>query len=227
MLKSIMYLLAIITMITTPTRAYEAYKINSFIVLHQQQLNKQAEREITNVISKSYNELKPSIPQAGDVCGIALAKAENKYQIKKDLLQTIASVESGRWDKKKEQRIAWPWTVQSNGKGHFYNSKDEAIAAVKELMDKGVTNIDVGCMQINLKYHKNAFKNVEEALDPEKNVDYSAKYLLGLYRQSKNWTTAAMQYHSKNHTDGEIYKKKLEKHYAKHIKPQAIQTLLK
>lgn len=43
-------------------------------------------------------------------------------------------------------------------------------------------------MQINLSYHGKAFKSIEDALDPQKNVTYAAKYLKSLYlKKGKDW----------------------------------------
>jgi soluble lytic murein transglycosylase-like protein len=70
-------------------------------------------------------------------------------------------------------------------------------------------------MQISLKYHNNAFKSIEDAFEPEKNVEYSAKFLRKLYNQRKDWTKAAMAYHSKIPSKGLRYKQKLINHYEK------------
>ena len=39
----------------------------------------------------------------------------------------------------------------------------------------GVTNIDVGCMQLNYRWHNKFFSNLSEMINPIKNVDYGAK----------------------------------------------------
>ena len=158
-------------------------------------------------------------PEVYELCEIAADKAEADYQIKPNLLQTIASVESGRWNAEAGKRVAWPWTVHAKGKGRYYKTKAEAIAAVQDLQRRGVTNIDVGCMQINLKYHGTAFKNLDEAFDPQKNVNYSAQFLRNLYKRNKqNWTKTAMHYHSRNLRRGTNYKNRLEKHYAEYVR---------
>ena len=221
MLKSVIFMLVALFVLTTPTRAYEAYNISNLIILHQQQLLtvKPIKDEVASVHSKS-------ALKTDDVCANAALRAENDYQIKPELLQTIAMVESGRWDKKLHRRVAWPWTIQSNGRGYYYQTKAEAVAAVKALQAKGIQNIDVGCMQINLKYHGKAFNSVEEALDPNKNVAYGARFLRKLYQSNgHNWQKTAMQYHSKNHTKGINYKNRLEKHYAAYINSTAQQSL--
>ena len=116
-----------------------------------------------------------------ELCSLVAARMEGKYKIKPHLLQTISSVETGRWDYNKEKFFPWPWTINANGKGRHFNTKEEAVAAVKSLQAKGIESIDVGCMQISLKYHGNAFNSIEEAFEPEKNVEYSAKFLRKLY----------------------------------------------
>lgn len=196
--------MVLISFITTPTRAYEAYNFSTADLMKEQQ---------------ELEAVKKQQPQVFELCQIAVDKAEKNYQIKSNLLQTIASVESGRWNAQAGKRVAWPWTVHANGKGRYYKSKAEAVAAVKNLQQKGITNIDVGCMQINLKYHGKAFANLEEAFDPEKNVAYSAKFLRKLYKRNKqNWTKTAMHYHSRNLRRGTNYKNRLEKHYAQYVR---------
>ena len=67
-----------------------------------------------------------------EVCTIAAQQYEKKYQIKKHLLTTITNVESGRWNPRKQRNTAWPWTVNAQGQGHFYATKQQAINAVKK-----------------------------------------------------------------------------------------------
>ena len=145
----------------------------------------------------------------GTLCSIAVDKAGVEYGVGSDLLQTIAVVESGRFDKLHKQFVSWPWTVNANGKGYYYSTKEEAVAAVKHFQRQGITSIDVGCMQINLKYHGDAFASVEDALNPENNVRYSARFLRKLYnRNGYDWN------HSGNPQQGEIYSKRLEQKFA-------------
>ena len=125
-------------------------------------------------------------------CLNATKKIEKEYQIKKHLLTTISSVETGRWN------------------GQFFKTKAEAVKAIKKLQAQGVKSIDVGCMQINLSYHGKAFKSIEDALDPQKNVTYAAKYLKSLYlKKGKDWLKAAMAYHSTTPHKAQRYQKKI------------------
>ena len=145
------------------------------------------------------------------VCSAAAKKAGLEYGVGFDLLQTIAVVESGKWDHLQNRYVAWPWTVNVNGKGRYYNSKEEAVEAIKKAQKSGAKSIDVGCMQINLRYHGKEFASLEDMLDPLQNVKYSAKYLRALYSANgRDWKKAAKRYHSGNAKEGEIYTKRLE-----------------
>ena len=54
----------------------------------------------------------------------------------------------------------------AEGRGRYLPSKEAAIAEVQALKAKGITNIDVGCMQVNLYYHGSNFDDLNEAFDP-------------------------------------------------------------
>ena len=90
------------------------------------------------------------------------------------------------------------------------------------LKKKGVRNIDVGCMQINLFYHPNAFDNLDQAFDPLTNTRYAADFLTNLYKNNGSWNLAIERYHSGNTTRGTKYRKAVI-----HLKEQAAKGLSK
>lgn len=186
MLRKILFILVISLVITHPLKAQKEYKSDA-----------------SALIKADDTEL----------CSLVAAGMESKYGIKTHLLQTISSVETGRWDYNKEKFISWPWTINVNGKGQHFNTKEEAVAEVKRLQANGTKNIDVGCMQISLKYHSDAFNSLEDAFEPEINVEYSAKFLKKLYNRRQDWQKAAMDYHSKIPSKGQKYRKKLVERY--------------
>ncbi len=146
-----------------------------------------------------------------DLCVYATHKYEKQFNIKPHLLTTISHVETGRFNASKNASAPWPWTVNANGKGWYFDSKKEAVNKVKELQKKGIKSIDVGCMQVNLRYHGEAFDSVEDALDVEQNVYYAATFLNKLYKNADGcWDKATMHYHSKRGSKGLIYKKKID-----------------
>jgi hypothetical protein len=154
------------------------------------------------VLSLAWNDAqaKPS-PESGwpsQVCGMVIAAAEEALEIPGQLLAAIARVESGRWLPERQANFAWPWTVTAEGEGHYYPTKPEAIAAVVRFRAQGITNIDVGCLQVNLQYHPQAFNSLESAFDPMENTIFAARLLKTLHDGSGNWTDAVARYHSAN-----------------------------
>ena len=135
-------------------------------------------------------------PESWEICAAYIAQAEQALRLPPHLLQAIAKVESGRWNAAQSAISAWPWTVMAEGRGRFLPNKAAAIAEVEALKAKGVRNIDVGCMQINLHFHPRAFENLEQAFDPAQNVAYGATFLSQLRQDSRSWTRAIGRYHS-------------------------------
>lgn len=113
------------------------------------------------------------------------------------LLGAMAKVESGRSRPEHAAAFAWPWTVMAEGRGRYLPTKAAAVAEVKRLQRRGVSNIDVGCMQVNLHYHGHAFATIEQAFDPVHNIAYAAEFLLKLRRVEHSWWRAIGYYHSR------------------------------
>lgn len=145
--------------------------------------------------------------EQANYCKSAIAVAENRHGIPHKLLLAIATVESGRWNAELKKSEPWPWTVQSAGKSYYFDSKKEAITFVEKLQRKGVKNIDVGCMQVNLHYHKTAFQSLEEAFDADANVNYGAGFLKKLKQGANNWKKAVAHYHSRTKSLYKPYQK--------------------
>ena len=131
---------------------------------------------------------------------------EQKYRIPRDTLHSISLQETGRLHSKHKVRIVWPWTVNVEGAGHFFDTKKEAVNFVKQQLAKGASSIDVGCMQVNLKHHPRAFRSLDEAFEPRTNIAYGAQFLRSKYEQVGNWHKAIAHYHSATEHLGSKYK---------------------
>lgn len=131
-----------------------------------------------------------------DLCTAATYSVEHEARIPKSLLTAISIAESGRRDELNKTNVAWPWTVTSGSRQWYLDSKAEAVAHVKSMIRAGERNIDVGCMQVNLYYHGDAFASLETAFDPLSNVSYAASFLRKLRSNTVDWITAAGNYHS-------------------------------
>ena len=147
-------------------------------------------------------------PQAG-LCRAAVAGAEQALRIPDALLSAISKVESGRADADTGTMQAWPWTINAEGVGHFYESKAEAIAAAQAMQARGIRSMDVGCLQVNLSYHPNAFASLDQAFDPQANALYAARFLTELFQQQGSWPHAAAAYHSQSPGLGADYQRKV------------------
>src|SRR5271167_1133386 len=79
----------------------------------------------------------PAAMAQGLLCRSAVAAAERGNGIPAHLLAAINRVESGRRDPATGAVHPWPWTVNAEGEGHFYDTKAEAIAAVRAMQARG------------------------------------------------------------------------------------------
>ena len=148
-------------------------------------------------------------PSPSDQCDAAIASAEYVDRLPPHLLGAIARVESGRPDPRTGRLDPWPWTINAEGTGAFFPTKEDAIAAVQRLRARGVRSIDVGCLQINLMFHPNAFTSLDEAFEPTANARYAARFLDELRAGSKDWLQAIGDYHSQTPVLGEDYRQRV------------------
>ena len=166
-------------------------------------------------LSAPLAESAQAFAKEANTCISAIADQERAKEIPGGLLQAISLAESGRWfedaDANKGEIIAWPWTVTTGGKGHFLPSRVDAIAFVQSLQASGVENIDVGCMQINLKYHPEAFSSIEQAFNAHANAAYAADFLKVRHAVSNSWLQAAGDYHSTTPKLNQTYRQKVSK----------------
>jgi hypothetical protein len=111
-------------------------------------------------------------------------------------LQAIARTESGI--SRNGYFSPWPWTVNIAGKGGYYENKFAARSHILKSIENGSRNIDIGCFQINHKWHGSRFSSIDHMLDPVENARYAASFLKALYAEYGQWELAAGAYHSRN-----------------------------
>jgi Transglycosylase SLT domain len=138
-------------------------------------------------------------------CRSAAAASEQSAGLPPGLLLAIGQVESGRWDPLAGRTDPWPWATNHAGEGHYFASAQEATAWVAAQLASGIQSIDVGCFQVNLFYHPDAFANLAEAFDPAANARYAAAFLNRLHDQSGSWPAAIALYHSADPSEGQRY----------------------
>lgn len=145
-------------------------------------------------------------------CIGAILAAQERYAIPDNILLGIGLQEAGR--KLDGELTVWPWAVNAAGEGRYFDSAAEAIGWVNDRLSRGVRSIDVGCMQINLRWHPEAFQTLKDGFDPIINADYAARFLVDLYRRTGNWAVAAGSYHSFTPEKRERYLKSLRRNVA-------------
>lgn len=129
-----------------------------------------------------------------ELCDAAALAAAGRYAVPEQVMLAIARVESGRDGPQGVQ--PWPWAVNHAGESYWPASKDEAADFARSLREAGETNIDLGCFQLNLRWHGHAFDTLNAMLDPTQNADYAARFLVEKHAEKGNWVDAVAAYHS-------------------------------
>lgn len=120
------------------------------------------------------------------------------------LMAAVARVESGRGDGNGGRR-AWPWTLNAGGEGSFHATEKAALQRLQALLATGTTNVDLGCMQLNWRWHGGAFPDAATMMDPVANTRYAARFLRRLRDESGSWAAAVALYHSRDPGRGTAY----------------------
>jgi hypothetical protein len=149
-----------------------------------------------------------AIPSPADLCDHAATQASLTTGVPIDILLAISRVESGR--RQDGGFGPWPWTINADGHGTFYATKEDAVAAAQAHLTDGTGTFDSGCFQLNYRYHGTAFAGFDAMFDPQKNADYAAHFLLSLYDEKSNWADAVAAYHSRTPDLAEGYLKRVK-----------------
>ena len=151
----------------------------------------------------------PPPAAAWTACREAIAAVELGSGIPPGLLLAVALIEAGRAVPGSNRAEPWPWSYNADGNGHEPSTQAEAIAEVSALLAQGIRSIDIGCMQINLKYHPAAFANLKDGFSPIENVRYATRFLLDLRAAAGSWAEAVARYHSGDPARGAAYQRRI------------------
>ncbi len=171
---------------------------------------KHSSRFVTLAVAFSVLAPIPGVARAENrICDVAATKAAQQFDIPTDVMRAITRVETGRsTDAGLEP---WPWTVNMEGKGLWFKSKDRAMSYVFKAFKEGKRSFDVGCFQVNYRWHAKAFSSIDDMFDPTLNSEYAAKFLTKLFREHGSWTKAVGAYHSRTQSLSAIYLSKYER----------------
>jgi len=154
---------------------------------------------------------RPAAPHQGRLCTGAIQAAERIFDLPAGLLMAVALTETGR--QIGDAVTPWPWSINAAGEGAWLDHRRAAIQRTRSLQASGIESIDVGCMQVNLKWHENAFDSLEAAFDPGANVTYAARHLRELRARSRDWLEAAGRYHSADPARARAYLARLRRNW--------------
>ena len=143
------------------------------------------------LLAISIYDLSPAPAKAAtNSCEKEILRASQRYDIPAGILYAVGLTETGR-----KGRLQ-PNALNIEGKALFPKNRTEAVSAFHEAKREGRKLIDLGCMQINHHYHGNQFRSIEDMLDPRRNVDYAARFLLSLHARHSTWSMAVARYHA-------------------------------
>ncbi|SEL27007.1 Transglycosylase SLT domain-containing protein [Roseovarius nanhaiticus] len=144
-----------------------------------------------------------------EICDQAARAASSQTGVPLDVLLAITRSETGR---AVEGRLTpWPWTVNMEGAGKWFASRAEALAYVSRHHGIGARSFDVGCFQVNYKWHGHHFSSIDEMFDPQSNALYAAEFLQALRRETIDWSAAAGAYHSRTPNHSDRYRARFDK----------------
>lgn len=143
------------------------------------------------------------------LCEAAIAAGARRGGVPVEVLYAVALTETGR---KSNGRVRpYPWAINREGKGHWFKTREEATAFGRESLAARRRSFDVGCVQINYRWHGHAFPSLDDMFDPQWTATYAAQFLRTLYEERGNWSEAAGAYHSLTPDLAALYRQRFDR----------------
>lgn len=137
---------------------------------------------------------KPARARAADApagpCEAEIARAARRWDIPTAVLHAVGLTETGRGG------TLSPYALNIDGATFFPQDAQGALAKFAQARALGAKFIDMGCMQINHRFHGKAFASPAQMLEPARNVDYAARFLKQLRAREGSWTLAVARYNA-------------------------------
>jgi hypothetical protein len=147
------------------------------------------------------------------LCLRAADAAAARMDVPRRVMRALTLTETGR---PTQGRLRpWPWTVNMQGEGRWFDSRDAALAFALDRRAAGARSFDIGCFQINYLWHGRAFASVEAMFDPMANAAYAARFLRRLYAETGSWSRAAGAYHSRTPALAARYRTRFDRIFAR------------
>ncbi|WBU53361.1 hypothetical protein [Paracoccus sp. SCSIO 75233] len=133
--------------------------------------------------------------EAAALCEWASQTAAAEAGVPADILGALTLTETGR--RRDGVVRPWAWSVNAEGNGSWFDDPGAAMAFAEARVTEGRLNVDIGCFQLNYRWHGMHFASVAEMFDPLNNARYAARFISDLYQESGDWRIAAGMFHSR------------------------------
>jgi hypothetical protein len=163
---------------------------------------------VGGVAGTALAERGPAVADQADLCRSAWRQASRESGVPEAVMQAISLTETGR---RRDGRLQpWPWTVNVEGRGAWFDTAEAALAHVEAAQAGGARSFDLGCFQINHRWHGHHFPSVAAMFDPLANARYAARFLSDLHAETGDWGAAAGAYHSRSPEFAARYRTRFE-----------------
>lgn len=103
------------------------------------------------------------------------ANIAHRHGLDPYVLYAVALTESARI--RNDLAHPWVWALNRDGKSLYPESSREALNHIRQQLRAGGSNIDIGLMQVNFRWHRHRVGKVEDLLDPVTNIELGAQIL--------------------------------------------------
>ncbi len=128
------------------------------------------------------------------LCEAAARTAAQRHGVPLDVMRAVALVETGR--SRNGVMQPWPWAIHALGEGRWFDGRDAALRHARAVIAQGRRNVDLGCFQVNYRWHGHKFASLEQMIDPAQNAEYAAQLLAQHKQRLGSWERAVGAYHS-------------------------------
>lgn len=172
---------------------------------------------ITFMAEPALSRISPSESPAA-ICFDAAEEASKQTGVPLNVLIALTLTETGR--RVNGTFAPWPWALNQAGESYWFSSQDETLSALSKAVGEGKANIDIGCFQLNYRWHVAAFPSIEAMLDPFNNAVFAAQLVLDRKKEDGSWMQAAGAFHSTTPDVAKRYLVKFEQIFFALDKPE-------
>ncbi len=129
------------------------------------------------------------------------------------ILYAIAMQESGKLDPETDLLKPWPWALNVDGEGHYFDNMTDVWNALAGFLQEEPRNIGIGLVQVTWPFNANILWEPYTALDPGTNLTLGAIILRDCYDRLGDWWRAVGCYHSPTPKLAVGYRQQIYRHW--------------